>query len=220
MFLVFNCKKWNKCENLNINHQNVKMITIIKSNILCVLENRNKLIFTFVSMSQTYFSLSTNITSVCSAELSLLSPIYLYMKPLLRASWGADPGHTFSAKTYWSIMGFPSLLAAWHMGALRRESGGERGVSFHVEIRAYRQWMGGFRGDWIRDGGPHLYQKEKNVPQIREEPFWEYSWWGWGGIMNSCVSPWLARIIFSVNTDVCRAAMSCFRPVFAVPFCG
>lgn len=36
--------------------------------------------------------------------------------------------------------------------------------------------------------------------------------------MNSCVSPWLARIIFSVNTHVYRAGMSCFRSVFAMQF--
>lgn len=34
---------------------------------------------------------------VCSAELPFQFAINLYLKPLLRASWGADLGHTFSA---------------------------------------------------------------------------------------------------------------------------
>lgn len=37
---------------------------------------------------------------VCCAELPLHFSINLYIKPLLHASWGADLGHTFSAKTY------------------------------------------------------------------------------------------------------------------------
>lgn len=45
-------------------------------------------------------SISAVRIAVCSAELPLHFPINLYIKPLLRASWGADLGRTRSAKTY------------------------------------------------------------------------------------------------------------------------
>lgn len=88
----------------------MKVVTVFRLNLpfLTVNDWRNVFFFFFFKCNpvclyifpQRARSVSAVRVAVCSAELPSHFPINLYIKPLLRASWGADLGRTRSAKTY------------------------------------------------------------------------------------------------------------------------